>query len=278
MITSSTVQHTTDRSSARADSESAFALPTPLAIRGINVVPFDSNHEAVRCLAERISQRRKTFCVAINPEKVYRAARDPQLRAVLDKAEIGLCDGIGIVIGARILYGQKLHRCCGCDLFFDLMAAAQMNRWRVFLLGASPESSSAAVVRLGQMYPDLQLAGYRDGYFTDSAEVVREINDSHADLLFVALGSPRQEFWIAENQHAINAPFCMGVGGSLDVLSGAATRAPKVFRKTGTEFLFRLITNPGRWRRQLALPGFMVQVLKDKLLQRGKGDAHGSDA
>ncbi len=252
-------------------------MPSPIAIRGINVIPFESDQDAVRCLAERISQRRKTFCVAINPEKVYRAANDPQLRAVLDKAEIGLCDGIGIVIGARILHGRKLQRCCGCDLFFDLIAAAQKNRWRVFLLGASPESNSAAVVRLGEMYPDLQLAGHRDGYFTDSDAVVREINDSHADLLFVALGSPRQEFWIADNRHAIDAPFCMGVGGSLDVLSGSAARAPKVFRKTGTEFLFRLITNPGRWKRQLALPGFMVQVLKDKLLQHRKDVGHGSD-
>jgi N-acetylglucosaminyldiphosphoundecaprenol N-acetyl-beta-D-mannosaminyltransferase len=233
---------------------------------GVDVIPFESYSDATRCVAQLVAGRDKVFCVAINPEKVFRAGKDPRLLAALRTAEIGICDGIGIVIGARILQGRRLRRCTGCDLFFRLLAEGAEKGWKIFLLGASRESNSKTAARLATMFPHLRRVGRRDGYFPDSGEVVREINESGADLLFVAMGSPRQEFWITEHRQQLDVPFCMGVGGTFDVVSGATTRAPRIFRKTGTEFLFRLIADPRRFRRYLALPRFVMQVLGRRLL------------
>lgn len=239
-------------------------IPDPISIMGTRVVPFESYSHVLRYVQEVIETEGKSFCIAINPEKVQRASHDPALRKVLNQADIGICDGVGVAIAARLLYGRALKRCTGCDLFLELVDSAARNNWSVYLLGASPQSNEAASAKLEKTYPNLRIAGRHDGYFEKNSDMIRRINDSEADMLFVAMGSPKQEYWISENRDAIEAPFCMGVGGSFDVLSGLAARAPMLFRKTGTEFLFRLITNPSRWRRQLVLPMFAWSVLKSK--------------
>lgn len=243
-------------------STSTQSLPEPLFVMGTPVVPFASYAHARECIATAIAARRKTFCVAINPEKVYRSLRDRALREILRRADIGICDGVGVALGARLLHGRRLPRCTGVDLFHELLAAAAQTGWRVFLLGAAPESNARAGDELRARFPGLQIVGQQHGYFDDSDAVVQQINASGADLLFVAMGSPRQEFWITKHRDAINAPFCMGVGGTLDVVSGHARRAPDLCRKTGTEFLYRALTEPRRLRRQLALPLFAWNVLK----------------
>ncbi|MHC4717860.1 MAG: WecB/TagA/CpsF family glycosyltransferase [Planctomycetota bacterium] len=233
------------------------------------MIPFGSYADVSQYVSETIAAGRKSFCVAINPEKVYRATHDADLRAMLDRADVTICDGIGVSIAAKLLYGKALRRVTGCDLFGRLIVAAEDEGWGVFLLGASPESNTLACAKLRERHPELRIVGSQHGYFNDHAAVIRQINASGADLLFVAMGSPRQEYWIATHRGAISAPFCMGVGGTLDVISGRAARAPKVFRKTGTEFLFRLVTNPRRWRRQAVLPLFMLAVLRQKI-SRGR--------
>ncbi|MCX5670446.1 MAG: WecB/TagA/CpsF family glycosyltransferase, partial [Planctomycetota bacterium] len=109
-----------------------------MSILGIGVVPFDSYAEAVKCAEDAIAAGRKTFWVAINPEKIQTALGDARLRSVLAEADVGLCDGIGVAIAARLLHGVTARRCTGCDLFFHLIARAAEAGWRVFLLGASP--------------------------------------------------------------------------------------------------------------------------------------------
>jgi N-acetylglucosaminyldiphosphoundecaprenol N-acetyl-beta-D-mannosaminyltransferase len=237
----------------------------PLMIAGLPVVPFESYAQAVGYVRECLSKDRKCFCVAINPEKAQRAARDPRLLAAIRKASITLCDGIGISLAARLLYGKAMTRITGCDFFFRLIDVAAEEGWRVFLLGATPESNKAARAKLQEAFPGLNICGHQDGYFDDPKSVIRRINQSKTDLLFVAMGTPRQELWIAEHREVIDAGFCMGVGGSFDVASGQARRAPAVFRKTGTEFLYRLVLQPSRWRRQIVLPLFALQVLKARL-------------
>lgn len=246
----------------------SMPLPAPLSVLGVSVTPYESYGQAVAHVESIIASGQKCFCIAINPEKVHRAISDPGLMAALRQADMGICDGIGIALAARVLYRQRLKRCTGCDLFFHLIERASEKGWRVFVLGASPESNEQACSTLSERYPGLQIVGRRDGYFDDSSQVVRQVNDSRADLLFVALGSPKQELWIARHRRELNPPFCMGIGGTLDVVSGQAKRALAVFRKTGTEFLFRLMTDPRRWRRQLALPLFAVEVLKQRLATR----------
>ena len=124
---------------------------------------------------------------------------------------------------------------------------------------------SARAMLLVRKYPDLQIVGHRDGYFTDTDAVVREINDSGAQLLFVVLGSPKQEQWIIANRARISASFLMGVGGSLDVASGRVKWAPGLCRMTGTEWLYRLIRQPSRASRQLVLPLFAWHVIRGKM-------------
>jgi len=246
--------------------DSSIGLPRALEIMGVGVVPFRSYEDVSGYVSKSIALRRKSLCIAINPEKVYRAVHDPDLRALLDRADVvTICDGIGVSIAAKVLHGKALRRVTGCDLFMRLIAAAEVEGWRVFLLGASPESNEQACTRLRERHPNLKIVGHHHGYFDDPEAMISQINATGEDLLFVAMGSPRQEYWIARNREAIAAPFCMGVGGTLDVVSGRAKRAPKLFRTTGTEFLFRLMANPRRWRRQLVLPLFMLAVLWQRL-------------
>lgn len=219
-------------------------LPSPVFVMGTPVSPFDSYSHAVRAVSSRIDAGLKTFCVAINPHKAWKAQVDRDLYATLNGANMHICDGVGIALAARLVLGKRISRCTGVQLFFELLKEAVEKRWNVFLLGASPESSELACSNLLRMYPNLKIVGYAHGYFEDSSVIVTQINESQADLLFVAMGSPKQEFWIAEHRSRINALFCMGIGGTLDVVSGKARWAPNWVRQLGLEWAYRTIHRP----------------------------------
>lgn len=250
---------------------SQATLPAPLSILGINVTPFESREEAAACVDERIASRQKTFCIAINPEKIHVANRDPKVKRTLMAANMWICDGVGVTLASRILHGRWLARCTGVDLFYSLMRMGAEKRWKIFLLGASPQANEGAWRELTKRYPTLQIVGRQDGYFKDPDDLVRRINECEADAVFVAMGSPRQELWIIDNMNRVNASYFMGVGGTFDVVSGTVKRAPAFFRATGTEFLYRLLASPSRWRRQICYPVFMVQVLCERFLGRRQG-------
>jgi len=242
--------------------------PDFLSILGVPVSVFDSYGHALQLIRHRILSRQRTFCVAINPEKVYRARQDRQLRSILDSAHIRLCDGVGISLAALLLYGRPLLRCTGIDLFLRLIHLSAEEGWKIFLLGAPPDSNAAACRTLLNRYPGLRIAGSQGGYFKASSAVVEQINDSGADLLFVAMGTPRQELWISEHMPHLKPTFYMGIGGSLDVVSGASKRAPALFQKTGTEWMFRLLLQPSRLRRQMVLPLFAIEIFRARLATR----------
>lgn len=239
-------------------------LPKPLPLMGVKVTPFAGYEHAIDVVSTLLTSGKKAFSVAINPEKIYRASYDPQVRNLLNQAEICICDGIGTALAVRVLHGRKMERITGVSLFFALIKAAAQRQWKVFLLGAAPDVNEAAAEKLLEDYPGLKIVGRQDGYFQDSAAVVSAINDAGAQLVFVAMGSPRQEIWITENRDKLNAPFCMGVGGSFDVVCGKVEWAPAFYRKTGTEWLYRLVKEPKRWKRQLALPKFLWLLGKYK--------------
>lgn len=232
-----------------------------LGVAGLAVNAFESYEDAVEAICLRMRAGQQTFCVALNPEKIERAAADPELRQVLESADIRICDGVGVALAAWLLHGRRLRRCTGVDLFLHLTAAAARESWGVYLLGASAESNAAACRALASARPNLVIAGARSGYFENSGEVIAGINRSGAHILFAGMGSPRQEFWIAKHRDVLNPLLLMGVGGTFDVLSGHAKRAPAVFRKSGTEWLFRLASQPARLRRHMALPRFAVNVI-----------------
>jgi len=242
-------------------------VPMPLSIIGIPVVPFELYSQSLECIEKLIDSNKKSFCVAINPVKIYHALQKPELLKILQQADIGICDGVGISITSRILNGKSIKRCTGCDLFFKLLSLASRKGWGVYMLGASAQSNAKARLKLKKMYPNLKILGWQNGYFKNSDAVIKQINSSKAKLLFVAMGSPKQEYWIWQHRQAINANFCMGVGGSFDIASGSLQRAPRFFRVTGTEFLFRLMMEPfKRWHIQKVLFPYLFRVIEKKLV------------
>ena len=240
-------------------------FPDAISLMGLKITPFSNYTHACECVGRLIRSGGKAFSVAINPEKIFRASYDKSLAELLNRAQIAICDGIGTALAVRLLYGYSISRITGVSLFYELIKAAASKRWKLYLLGASPESNEGACKNLLAKYPALQIVGRHDGYFDDSNEVIQAANDSGADILFVAMGSPKQEAWIAGNRDKIKASFCMGVGGTFDVVSGKVKWAPAICRKTGTEWLYRLVSEPKRWRRQMVLPKFLWLLLKYKI-------------
>jgi exopolysaccharide biosynthesis WecB/TagA/CpsF family protein len=244
----------------------AAGIPESIDVLGVPVTPFDSYSEALGCIEKIVETHQRSFWIAINPQKCFRAWHEPELKEILNRVDACICDGVGMSIASKILNGISIRRCTGCDLFFDTISLASGKKWKVFLLGASPESNSNAYLELTKKFPDLQIVGRQDGYFKDSSIIVERINASKANLLFVAMGSPKQEYWIWQNWESLKVNFCLGVGGSFDVASGDLKRAPKIFQKTGTEFLFQLITEPRkRWPRQKVYFPFMLRVIFKKI-------------
>jgi N-acetylglucosaminyldiphosphoundecaprenol N-acetyl-beta-D-mannosaminyltransferase len=237
-------------------------------VLGIPITCFPSYEDAAATIVRRIREQQKTFCIAINPEKVCFARNDHAFGDVVRRAHVHICDGMGVALAIRLIQGWHVPRITGVGLFLKLMAVAEQEGLRIYLLGAKPQANEKACVVLREMHPHLQIAGRHHGYFEDASAVVAQINDAGADMLFAALGSPHQEKWLHEHLEAIRVPFCMGVGGSLDVLSGEVKRAPEFFQRTGTEFLYRLIREPWRWRRQSVLLAFGLQALRQAFVTR----------
>lgn len=236
----------------------------------VPITCFKSHTHAAAHIMQTIKNKERTYCVAINPEKICLAHKDTAFEEIVKNATFHICDGAGTAAAVWVLWRVRIPRVTGVDLFLRMLHLAEEENLGVFLLGARPETIGKAHERLLEQHPRLRCVGFRHGYYDDrEAEmVVEQINASQADMLFIALGSPKQEHWIARYRTQLCVPFCMGVGGSFDVLSGRVKRAPALFRKTGTEWLYRLVQQPSRWRRQTALLRFALGVLRLRLWPR----------
>ncbi|HAG06973.1 MAG TPA: glycosyltransferase [Peptococcaceae bacterium] len=223
--------------------------------------------EAVERAAAFIREGGPHQVLTLNPEYLYRALREPHLMEIVRRAALVTADGVGIVWAARMLGQPVPERVTGIDLMTALAARAAREGWRVFLLGASPGVAEAAAAKLAARFPGFQVAGAHHGYFApeDEPKLLQRINAARPDVLFVALGAPKQEVWIARNLNTLRVPVVMGVGGSFDVLAGRVKRAPAVLRRLHLEWLGRLVYEPRRWRRMLVLPKFVWTVLVERL-------------
>lgn len=216
--------------------------------------------------------------IAVNPEKVIKAQTDKKLHGFLCAAGLLIPDGIGVVVAASILGLGKMQRVPGAELMPAICKLSADKGYKLFLFGGRPEVNLEAVRRLEENYPGINIVGNRDGYLgrEEIPGLIDEINASGADVLFLALGSPAQELWMAEHLSALNIKVCQGVGGTFDVISGAVRRAPRIFRRMHLEWLYRLLAQPGRLFRQTALPKFVWQVLRQKASNQGASSAtHG---
>lgn len=208
-----------------------------------------------------INENKKALIVAINPEKVLTAQNNEELIHVLNTAKYQIPDGVGILLASRIKKGRIRERITGIDTFLRLCEMAANHSKTVYLYGAKPGIADRAKLELEKMFPTLQIVGTMHGYEKDSQLVKQKINEASPDILFVALGSPNQEYWIVENMEELNVNIFQGVGGSFDVISGQVKRAPIFFQKIGCEWLFRLMAEPSRIGRQMKLPMFLWKVL-----------------
>ena len=205
--------------------------------------------------------------VTLGTEMVVAAQHDPRFRAVLASSSLNLCDTIGVLAVARRRGAQLSERVTGVELIEHLCAAAAREALSIYLLGGAPGVAMEAANRLAARYPTLRVAGAADGFFSaeESARVALSIERSGARILFVGLGSPRQELWIADNLLASGVGVGIGVGGAFDAIVGRVARAPLAWQRLNLEWLYRLIREPRRWRRQLALPKFVGLIILDEL-------------
>lgn len=205
--------------------------------------------------------------VTANPEIVMEARRNPAFADALARAELVLPDGIGVVWAARLLGTPVVERVPGIELTEALLETAARRGYRVFFLGAAHGVAEEAAAAVERKYPGIRIVGTHHGYFSADEEtaVVEQVVAAAPDILFVGLGAPRQELFIARHRAGWNVPVAIGVGGSLDVLAGRVPRAPRWVQSMGLEWLYRVVREPRRLRRVMALPRFGVLVLLDAM-------------
>lgn len=213
---------------------------------------------------ERIETKQKSLIVAINPEKIISAKQSPELKKLLVDAEFQIPDGIGVILASKIQKGNITSRVTGVDMMLRLCEEAAKREKPIFLYGGKPGIADQAADKLKELYPTIQIAGTQDGYEKDNQKVIDKINAAKPDLLFVAMGSPKQENWINANRDMLHPTIYQGVGGSFDVLAGNVQRAPEAFQKVGMEWFYRLMKEPHRIKRQIKLPLFLLEVARNK--------------
>ena len=199
-----------------------------------------------------------------NPEIVEVCRENPAAREAVNGADLVLPDGIGVIKGAAMLGTPLRERVPGIEFAARLMARMAEEGRSLFLLGAKPGVAEEAARRLTVQYPGLRIAGTHDGYFQDDAPVIEAIRRSGAEAVFVCLGAPKQELWMARNGAATGARLLCGLGGSLDIFAGNVERAPQFWREHGLEWLYRLCREPRRIGRMMKLPLFLVHVKQEK--------------
>jgi N-acetylglucosaminyldiphosphoundecaprenol N-acetyl-beta-D-mannosaminyltransferase len=200
----------------------------------------------------------------VNPEFIMMAQQDDDFKRILMHTALNIPDGIGVLWAARRVGHPLRERVAGSDLVAQIADRSQQTGWRIFLLGAAEGVADRAANILRGRYPQANIVGAYAGSprAEAEAEIAARIRSSKADVLLVAYGAPKQDKWIARNIAATGAAVAMGIGGSLDFIVGTQKRAPRAVQRVGLEWLYRLVREPWRWRRQLALPKFIWAVLR----------------
>ncbi len=206
--------------------------------------------------------------VTINPEMIETARKNPDFSTLLSNAELVVPDGIGVEIGLKIL-GHKIKRIPGIELGKALIIKFSKENRSVAMVGAKAEVIDLAIKNLKSEVENLNVVYSHDGYFSESEPILSDLVNANPDLVLVALGSPKQEFFINSLKNRLPNATMIGLGGSFDVWAGVVTRAPKIYQKLGLEWLYRTIKEPQRFKRIFpTLPLFVMRVLKERLSVR----------
>ena len=233
----------------------------------VNILGVDFINERfdgmVDIISGKITEEQKTFIVTANPEIVMHAYKDKEYHNIINKADYVVPDGYGIILASKIIKNPLEERVAGYDLTISLLEKADRQKWSIYVLGGQEDVNKLAVKNITDKYPNLKIAGRHHGFFDlDDPEIVNDIKNARPDIILVALGFPRQEKWIGKHYDEFTKGIFIGVGGSIDVLAGTVKRAPVIWQKLKVEWLYRLVKQPSRWKRMLALPDFVIKVMK----------------
>jgi N-acetylglucosaminyldiphosphoundecaprenol N-acetyl-beta-D-mannosaminyltransferase len=227
------------------------AAPVRRQLFGVEVDALTMDQTVLRIM-QLVGEGVPVQHVVLNASKVVMMSKDDRLKSVIKACPIVNADGQSVVVASRLLRQRLPERVAGIDLFVELVERSAADGRSVYFLGARDEVLEEMTSRFLAKYPTLRIAGTRNGYWDDDAAVVQQVRDAKPDLLFLAIPSPRKEFWLAEHMPAMGVPFAMGVGGSFDVVAGKVKRAPVWVQRIGCEWVYRLVQEPRRmWKRYL---------------------------
>lgn len=234
----------------------------------VNKITLD---EATNKIKEFLNEDETKVVYTPNTEIIMETRKDQELKSILNEGNLVVPDGIGLVYASRIKKKPLPERVTGFDLSVKILEVANELGYSLYLLGGKEGVSEEAALKIKEKYPNIKIAGCHNGYFKgthtghikheEENKIINEINASGADILFVGFGAPKQEKWIKENKDSLNCKVIIGNGGTIDVLAEKVKRAPEIYQKLGLEWLYRLIKEPKRIKRQIVLPLFILIVL-----------------
>lgn len=227
-----------------------------------------------RLVNEQYSQNHIVTTVALNAEKIIKSEESEELKEIINKKSLPFADGVGALLAAKFLTRTRLVK---IDMPNTVLKVAQESGFRVFLLGTTAENNKLAADNIKLNYPGISIVGRHDGFFSDMNAVVSLLHKTKPQIILIAMGSPRQELLASSLYYSYNNALFVGCGGALDIMAGKKIRAPKWTQKMHIEWLYRLISEPRRIKRQMALPMFMIRLLKEsfniRVLKKGILDA-----
>lgn len=236
-------------------------------------VPIDkvNMNEALDKAVDLLENKDKSVIYTPNSEIVMMAKDDKNLMSAIKEADLIIPDGIGLVLASKVIKKPLTERVTGIDLMENLLKYCNDKKKSIYIIGGKPGTADKAGKNISERYPNINVLGTHHGYFKgqhiglegheEEIAVISKINELKPDVLFVAFGAPKQELWIKRYKDEINTKIFMGVGGSVDVYAGEVERAPEFYQKFGIEWLYRLIKEPWRYKRMMALPKFVIEVL-----------------
>lgn len=236
-------------------------MNSKLNILGVKVDSLTMK-EATEFLVQAVEKDGLTTVYTPNSEIILHAYKTPEYCDILNDGSLVTADGIGVVYASKILGSPLPQRVSGFDLANELLKELAPKGKTLYLFGGKPGVAQKASEKICELYPGIKIVGTSDGYFDSKkeAEIIKDINEKNPDLLFVCLGFPKQETWL-DTHTDLNARVAMAIGGSLDVFAGEVKRAPLIYQKLGLEWFYRLLKQPSRFMRMLALPKFGLTVL-----------------
>jgi len=241
-----------------------------LSIMGVRI-DNKSMDEVLQTVEDKLSKREKYIIYTPNTEIIMMCQNDAEFLNYMNKSDINIPDGIGLVYASKIKKHPLKGKVAGFDLSMKLLELAEKKSLKLYTVGGKPGVAEDALKNVHEKYPNINIVGSHHGYFKgahlgqdgheEELKVVEEINNQEPDILFVGFGAKKQEQWVEYNKDKINATIIIGNGGTIDVLAGNIKRAPDFYVKLGLEWLYRLIKEPNRISRQIVLPIFMIKVI-----------------